>query len=155
VAEAKAHIAKDMDKKLEAIQQAQETAISARQTDIEQKRAFMVHDHEITRAALRKSQQKRWQAETKARQERFNRGFKGWLDRLTGHHRRRREENERKMLEALHRDQLERDALIFKQLEERRVLQARIMRLRKLAQQRTNILSQDRGQYQEIKTKLT
>jgi len=57
------------------------------------------------------------------------------------------------MLEALHRDQQERDALIFRQLGERRALQTRILRLRKLARQRTHILSQDREQYQGIKNK--
>ncbi len=53
----------------------------------------------------------------------------------------------------LRRDQQERDALVFQQLEQRRVLQARMERLRNLGDTRSRFLSKDRGQYEEIKTR--
>jgi len=55
VDEAKAQIAQTMAERLEALQKSQETAISARQAEIEQKRVFMVRDHAMARAALRKA----------------------------------------------------------------------------------------------------
>ena len=59
-------------------------------------------------------------------QTRFNKGLRGLWDRLTGQHGRIRGQNERKTLAACERDRAEKDVLIFKQLEQRRALQARL-----------------------------
>lgn len=153
VDEARKQIAERMEDRLRNLQQAQETAITARLSEIEHKRTDMACRHATAREDLRKTQEERWQAETKARQERFNKGLKGLLDRLTGQRRRIRERNEQEMLEALRRDQEKRDALVFQQLEERRVLQVRIERLRQFGAQRQSVLAQDRTRYQEIRNK--
>ncbi len=153
VEEARTQIAENMTERLEDLQSQQDTAIKTRLSDIEQRRDQMVRKHEEARKGLRARQEARWKAETLLRQNRFNKGLRGFLDRLTGQHRRIREQNEQEMLKALHRDQQERDALIFRQLEERRSLQARIDRLQTLADERKILFSLDQEQYREIRNR--
>ncbi|MCU7859921.1 MAG: relaxase [Candidatus Thiodiazotropha sp. (ex Lucinoma kastoroae)] len=150
VDQAKAQIAKDMAAHLKELQKQQETAISARLSEIEQKRIRMVQSHKSKRQALRKTQQTRWLAETRLRQERFNRGLRGLLDHVTGQYRRIREQNERETLLAQERDRREKDRLIFGQLDQRRALQARMERLKTFKETRRQLISGDIEQYKDV-----
>ncbi len=120
-------------------------------SEIEQRRLQMAEKHAEERKALRGAQQKRWQAEILLRQECFNKGLRGWLDRLTGKHRRIKEQNEQETYQSRERDQKEKDALIFEQLGQSRVLQGRIERLEQLSEKREDSLSRDIVQYEEIR----
>lgn len=73
------------------------------------------------------------------------------FDHLGGQHRRIRKRNEQETYEALKRDQSERDALVFQHLDQRRTVQDRMDRLRKLGDVRSRSLSGDRDQYREIR----
>ncbi len=153
VDEAKEQIALDMAARLTQLEQAQNVAIQTRAAEIEAKRREMARAHGAERRALKDVQAVRRQAETLARQKRFRTGLKGLLDRVTGRHRRIQEENERQALEAVARDRSQRDALIFQQLEARRTLQRRIVRLKNLSKDREQFLSRDIDQYREIRDK--
>ena len=151
VNEARAEIAKTISARLSELRTQRDSAMKRRLSEIEQKRLRMAEKHAAERKTLRDAQDKRGQAESAARQTRFNKGLRGWLDRLTGRHRRIKERNMLETWQARKRDRKERDALIFRQLDQRRGLQTRIERLRKLGEQRDKSLSRDIGQYQEIR----
>ena len=151
VDEARAQISTAMAERLDDLQNQQNSTIKARLADIEERCVQMVRKHKSARKDLCSRQEERWQAETLRRQARFQKGLRGFLDRLTGRRRHIREQNEREMLEALHRDQLERDTLIFRQLEERRTLQARLNRLQTFNARSAQSLFRDREIYRDIR----
>lgn len=72
------------------------------------------------------------------------------LDRITGKHKRIKQRNEHETEQTKKRDIKENDNLIFKQQEQRRVLQGRIERLENMNQKREQGLSKDISQYYEI-----
>jgi hypothetical protein len=150
VDEAREQIAQTVSDRLTQLRAAQQTAIQTRLAMIETRRVQMAKAHAQARQALREEQEDRWQTETRARQARFAKGLRGWLEHLTGQHRRIRKQNEVETDQAAQRDRSEQDALIFRQLDERRALQARINRLRSYDQRRAESLSQDIDQYQAI-----
>lgn len=153
VDEAREQIARTIMDRLGALQSQQSAAIATRLSEIEHKRRQMAEKHAAERKKFQQAQAARSQAETLGRQARFRKGLRGLFDRLGGQHGRIRKRNEQETYEALRRDQQERDALVFQQLEQRRVLQARMERLRKLGDTRSRFLSKDREQYEEIKTR--
>ncbi len=61
--------------------------------------------------------------------------------------------NEQEAYEASQRDQKKCDALVFKQLDQRQILQARIERLNKFSSKRQQILTHDIDRYQQISEK--
>lgn len=91
--------------------------------NLAQQREDMKTAHKQARDDLNKKQQRRQQAEQVQRQQRFNKGLRGFWDRLTGRKNRIRQRNEYEAYQALLRDQKERDHLIYSQLQERQVLQ--------------------------------
>ena len=151
VTEARAAIAQDMAGHLNELQGHQDTIINARLADIEQTRERMAEKHKEERTTLEKRQEECRRQETRLRQERYRKGLRGWLDRLTGHRRRVKQRNEEEAKAALQRDREEQDALIFRHLEERRPLQRRIERLRRFAEKSRDALTRDISQYDEIR----
>ncbi|GAB5489665.1 MAG: hypothetical protein Pars2KO_32350 [Parasphingorhabdus sp.] len=81
--------------------------------------------HVKERKSLIARQEKRELKEIQARQERFNKGLRGLFDRITGAYSRTKNHNELETYQAAKRDQKQRDALIFKQTEERKQLALR------------------------------
>lgn len=65
----------------------------------------------------------------KEMQERFNKGLRGLLDRVTGKYRQLKEQNELEAFQTGKRDREEKDKLRFQHLEQRRSLHARSGRL--------------------------
>ncbi|MCG6867433.1 MAG: relaxase [Gammaproteobacteria bacterium] len=151
VDEAREEIARTMIDRLGEIQSQHSAAMETRLSEIEHKRVQMARKHARERESLQEAQDTRWKAETLQRQARFRKGLRGLFDRLGGQHRRIKKRNEQETYEALKRDQKEKDALIFQHLDQRRVLQARMDRLRKLGDARSRSMSKDRDQYQEIR----
>lgn len=68
--------------------------------------------------------------EAQERAGRYARGLRGLWHRITGKYAKVREQNEREALEAALRDRAERDKLIHRQIDERRVLHQQIKRKR-------------------------
>lgn len=91
----------------------------------------MVRAQREERKNLKAKQDQRWINETKERQARLNGGLRGLFDRITGAHRKTQKTNEREALYCLHRDQEQRNTLVYAQMAERRTLLERALPVRK------------------------
>ena len=90
----------------------------------------MTRGHRQERESLIAKQADRWRWERLARQDRFNRGWRGLWDRLTGRYGRLKAENELETKLCRERDVEEREALFARQMKERRSLQKDIDKMR-------------------------
>lgn len=98
---------------------------SARLGLLEQKRRLVSWQRD-ERSVLRELQAARESAAARFRQERFRRGLRGLWDRITGRHASIARQNEAEFLAGRKRDAMERQALIDRQLAERRALHMQI-----------------------------
>ncbi len=150
VEQARADIAKAMGQRLNELRVQQQEAIGARLETIRIKQQDSAKQYSFRLNALKAQQEKRWSKEAETRQHRFKKGLRGWIDRITGARTRIEKRNMQELLDALRRDQRERDALIFRQIEERKLQQARMNRLNHFAEKRDQNLQSDLQQYREI-----
>lgn len=151
VDDARIQIAKDMSARLESLSQEQENVLEARRAELEEKRQILVHQHRFERKKLHDTQQSYWQHKQEEWRNNFNTGFRGLFDRLTGKRHKIEERNIQDAWNVEMRQQQERDALIFQQLETRRAMQSRIERLEALKSYRLDELEHDRSQYQAMR----
>ena len=86
--------------------------------------------HRAQRETLTAKQADRWRYETLARQDKFNRGWRGLWDRISGRYARLKANNELETKLCRERDVEEREALFKRQMAERRSLQKDIETLR-------------------------
>jgi MobA/VirD2-like, nuclease domain len=122
VDEIKAEIAAGMTRKLESYVKDVERDATQRVAIAAFRKTEMVARHQDARQQLWAAHDWRWQAETKERAQRLPKGFSGIWSRLIGRYARLKTQNEHETLQAWQRDRTEKDALIFKQLEERQAL---------------------------------
>ncbi len=153
VDETKEQIAKDMSLHLKDLQAQRNKVISGRMNELEQKKTELVKQQQQARKALAQEQQQRQKQEILQRQNRYNKGLKGFWDRLTGAHRKIKVQNEYETYEALRRDEREKDAVTFKQLAQRQALQKRMDRLLRLKENRDTELTKDIQQYENIRAR--
>jgi hypothetical protein len=151
VAEARIQIAKDMTARLETLSQEQMKVFTTRRAELEEKRQALVHQYQAERQKLIENQQSYWQDKQQEWRNNFNKGMRGLFDRLTGRRKQIEERNEQEAWQVTLRQQQERDALIFEQLETRRTLQGRIERLEALKSYQLDELEHDRSQYQAMR----
>jgi hypothetical protein len=136
----KREFAQEISQRLTELHREEEQREAGERQRREAERRALVERQRVERAeqaAALKAQQDR---EIAARQQRFNRGLRGLLDRITGRHARIRDENIRETQDAVQRDRAARDTVIFRQLAERRMLD----------QQRRNTLEQIRERQREL-----
>jgi len=126
VEDTKAQIAKDLTPAVQRLLKEAEDKHAGTMAPLQHKRTDMAARHRDERVRLRIAQQERWDQETQYRSDRLNKGFKGLWQRLTGEHACIIKQNLLEAMEALERDQTQRERLIFDQLAERRDLQIRI-----------------------------
>lgn len=119
---------------------------------LDERRRVMTSDHQGERQKVDAAQKQRWDRETRERQERFNKGFRGIWDRLTGRRAKIRKENEAQALAAIRRDREQRDALVQAQLEDRQRLQAEIKDFRQRQAELLTELRQGRQIYRQRAT---
>ena len=131
IADVNAEVALKLTPKLQSFIQEIETKARQGNAMIEFRRSEMTAQHKSERSKLWAVHEKRWLAESNQRAERMPRGFSGIWHRLTGQYAIIKSQNEREVLQAWHRDRDEKDALIFKQIEEREALQREIKKRRK------------------------
>ena len=151
VSEAKNQIAEEMLPKIDDFQQQLEKHNEELRRDSAKRRKELVTRQKAQRKALKTKMEKRGTTENKERQARFRKGLGGLWDRLRGEHKRIRQQNERDAQKALVRDAQEKDALIFQQLGERRLLN--ILRLevsQDLGKQRQS-LQAERNLFREMR----
>lgn len=147
----KGEIAKGMSRKIEAF--IGETRRDAKQrfAMIDFRRTELVVRHKDERTNLGRRQEKRWMAEAKERSQRLPRGFSGIWHRLTGQYAKIKAQNEQETLQAWQRDRAEKDALIFRQIEERQVLQRDVKKQRAIVREELMQLRKDVANYDETK----
>jgi hypothetical protein len=150
VGEVKAEIARSMSPKLEAFIKDAERGAKHRLALVAFRKADMVARHQDERQKLWAAHEQRWQAETTTRAQRLPKGFSGIWHRLTGRYTKVKAQNEHEALEAYRRDRAEKDALIFRQLEERQALQRDVKAQRSIAQEELLRLREDVTQYQSL-----
>ena len=153
VDDAKAQIAHDMAGRMGQLQRQQQAAIQNRLSQVANKYRQLANDHKREREALKQLQQKRWFEEVRQRQERYNTGLKALLDRVTGRHSQIKKQNEIETLQASRRDQQERDAMIFRQMEQRQALKLRLERLFDYKEQQKQELTRDKAEYKAVQAK--
>ena len=132
------------------LQQRGEVVPMHRPGKIEFRKAEIVGRHQDERRRLSEAQESRWQAETRQRAERLPKGFSGIWHRLTGRYAKVKAQNEREALEALPRDRAEKDALVFRQIEERQTIRREVRAQREAAQQELLRLREDVAHYMNL-----
>lgn len=150
LAQVKQDMALEMQRKLGNFRQELDAQALRAKAEQEQRKQALIERQRTERAATFEQVARREAQETKARQSRFARGIRGLWDKLRGEHARVRDANQREAYECLLRDRAERDALIFRQLEQRRLLNQRVRREQEIISQRRREISQDAARYQEI-----
>ncbi|MCV6545676.1 MAG: relaxase/mobilization nuclease domain-containing protein [Cohaesibacter sp.] len=110
---------------------------------LKKQRKEMVKHHRTERAKLKEAQQKRWQEETKERSARLNKGLRGFWQKISGAAATIKQQNEKESWQGLQRDQNQRDGLIKAQMQDRRVLQREVDKLRRKHTQNRAILARE------------
>lgn len=150
VEETKALIASRMTKRLKGYIAETKTLLNESHAKIAFDKTRMTNKHKLERKHFSDSLQNRWNAETKKRTNRLSKGFKGIWDRITGSYAMIKRQNEVEALRAYHRDQQQKDSLIFSQLGERRILQKEINHLRRTYCKKLTHLHRDVAHYMKM-----
>ncbi|MEO1197951.1 MAG: relaxase/mobilization nuclease domain-containing protein [Pseudomonadota bacterium] len=151
VDQARTQMARDMEANLTKLREQQDKALADRLAETRKQHAGLIHRQRGERQALSERHERRWQAETQARQARFNGGLRGLLDRVTGRRKQIQERNEHEAYAAFLRDRREKDALVFRHLDQRRALQEQFKSVRAASTERTQELRLDIAAYRDMK----
>ncbi len=122
VTEAKVQIALTMTPTMQRLEAERRAQAKAAQQAFDKERKALVTQQREERRALTQKQARRANEEAQARQRRFRSGLSGVWDRLRGETRKIKEQNQQDAWQALQRDRTQTDALVFRHLEQRRVL---------------------------------
>lgn len=112
----------------------------------------LTEKHRAEREKLQAHHEKRCVAETQTRAQRFSTGLRGIWERITGKYQETRRQNEREAHACRTRDQEQRQALIDRQLAERRILQGRMLRVRAEHQAAVQEIKRDAAHYREMRS---
>jgi len=123
--EAKANIANTLAPTVERLAKEQKAKLEALEKEKEAKAKVLAEKHAKQRALQKQLQEQRAAIEEKQRQERFNKGVRGLVDRVTGQHSRTKTQNKVEAFEAAKRDEKQRDELISRRLQKQRDLAKR------------------------------
>ena len=123
--EAKQNIANTLAPTVDRLAQEQKIKLEALEKEKEAKAKALADKHVIQRSLQKSLQEQRAAKEEQIRNERFNKGLHGLLDRVTGEHSRTKTQNKVEAFEAAKRDQTQRDELILRRLQNQRELAKR------------------------------
>jgi hypothetical protein len=129
VDEVKAQVAAKVVQKLDRLAKEMKSVFDVARSGLLEQKKKLVAWHRHERKLLQEIQTARWLQETSIRTERFRKGLKGLWDRLSGRHTVIKIRNEQEALQMKTRDDTEKQALIDRQLDERRALQRQIKAL--------------------------
>ena len=151
VTDVKAQIADDMAATVDRLASELDERAQQQLAAFERRRQSLVRRQRRDRDSLRQRQESRNVEETRIRQARFRRGLKGLWDRLTGEHKRIRKENECEAEAAKIRDRHEKDAIVFRQLEDRRLLRdLNLQSIAELTRQKRDLLRDKNNDHRPI-----
>jgi len=123
IEEAKAQIGSQMSKKLREHLDKAKKERKQRSVKLAFERKQLVEHQQAERRDFKKSQEMRWDAESRIRSERLAKGLRGVWHRITGQHYRVKRQNECEALMSFQRDRKEKDTLIFQHIAQRQNLQ--------------------------------
>ncbi|KCZ89743.1 relaxase/mobilization nuclease domain-containing protein [Hyphomonas jannaschiana] len=147
--QAKRDTAREMQGKLSQFQQELDARAAQAKAEHQRQKQILIERQRAERAAAFERIAQREAIEARERQARFSAGLRGLWDKLRGEHARIREENERRAYECFKRDRAERDTLVFRQLEQRRLLEQRARHRQEHIAERQQELRQDALRYRE------
>ena len=147
VAETRKRVAETIRPRIDLYLREAEEKARKEQAPLNQRRMAMAEHHRSEREALARGLDARENEETRARNERITRGFKGLWDRLTGKQAQIRKQNEMEAWFALQRDREQRHALMEAQMRERQVLQGQIAAARERHRKEVEALHRDAANY--------
>ena len=144
------------------IAQSMQAPIAAWQAELEKRQNALLKKQTADKAQLKdkqraerqklnQKQSERCLCEAKKRQARFRRGLSGLWDRLRGEHRRIHRENEHDAWQAHQRDQKQRDEVVFRHLEERKILKRENARNRASLEDEMHELQKDRDRFEALR----
>jgi len=148
--EAKETMAREMAAMLSRLRDERYEKAAALKAEHNQRKQEMVDRQRSERTQQDRLRQERERREQSERQARFRKGLAGLWDRLRGEHNRLSEQNRLEALACQHRDKTQRDALVFKQLAERRVLNARAKARLEQIKERKRQLDNDKQRISDI-----
>lgn len=143
----KNEFAAQISQRLVELNAEEERKRAAERERAEIERRAIVERQRAERARQDTAQRERWSREMAERQQRFNRGLRGLLDRLTGQYARLRDQNIAETHQTLMREREERDALTFQHLNERRICAARQREAARELEDRKQELDSDLRRY--------
>ena len=120
--EAKASMAHDMQFMLSRLQSDQERKAAFQLDRFEREKEALVASQRAERQAFVERLRTRHDQEQRERQSQFRKGMLGLWDRVRGEHRRLTEQHQVEFIASQQRDRAERDALVFRQQENRNAL---------------------------------
>ena len=120
--EAKRTIVQSLTPAVDRLAREQKAKLEALEKEKQAKAKALAEKHAKQQALQKQLQAQRAAIEEQQRQERFNKGIRGLVDRVTGQHSRTKELNRTEAYEAAERDQKQRDALIYRRLQKQREL---------------------------------
>jgi len=150
VDEAKTKMAGQMNQAVKRHIQEAKARYKAQMAPIERSRQAMTDYYRSERVMLKQKQQARWDQESKARAARYRSDLSGLMQRLSGERAQIQKQNIREAVQALKRDQDQRQILINAQLSDRQKLQADIKAIRQDHAQLLLKLRQERQIIKEI-----
>lgn len=150
VDETKAHIGAQLSPKIQEWAKEAEARTKKMRLSLTFQCEQMVQRQRGERDRLRQKQEKRWQAEEKARAARTPRGIRGLWGWITGKNKQIRQINEGEIRQARTRDLAERQDIIRSQIAERRQLQQSVMRVRQHQRDMLSTLAADIAKAMEM-----
>ena len=145
----KVAFAKDMAQKMESFQQELKTRHQRQTQERKQSRQALIEKQRAERTVALEVINLRQIEETKARQSKFRKGFKGLWDFVRGENARIKRENEIEAAQALARDQAEKEGLIARQRDQRRFHAQRQAHEKARLSERYREIAQDRKRFQQ------
>lgn len=150
--EVKAKIAQDMRLKVGELKTGLDKSQRVLDERFEARRVELVERQRFERASLQLKTEQRMTKENTTRQARFRTGLKGVWDTLRGENRRIRKLNEQEAKGGIKRDHEEKDALVFRHLDQRKRLSIFRLDLRREYGRQRLRLERDKDRYSDLKS---
>lgn len=147
---AKAAMTHDMQFMLARLQVQQESRAALQRERFQRQKDQLVAIQRSERLAFDNQLKQRQQQEQRSRQAQFRKGLGGIWDRLRGEHKRLTKHHHTEFLASQRRDQQRRDALVFKQLEQRNAIRLTAKQERTEHRQTALELQKDSQHYHDI-----
>jgi len=151
VEQVKAQIAQAMLPVMEQFKQVLDAKSQDDQHEFEKRRLALIERQRTERKDLQTQQEQRLKLANQTRQARYRHGLKGVWDTLRGENRRIRKHNEREAKGGMKRDSKEKDALVFRHLEQRKRLSIFRLDLRRDYGRQRLGLERDTRRYKDLR----